>query len=210
MASSPGNFSPWAYWMLRLSAVERADGRPADAARLEARRVAPPVSISRARNARADWNPPDKYACDLNLVHALVASADPLAQNLWDLARGLDLLAGHPLVDPDRLGVVGLSHGGALALFLAALDSRVRAAIVSGYFGSLVDAHRVPWNLCGSQVRPGMLEILDHVDVGALVAPRAVLVETGTDDPIFAAPPVLDAMGALRRVHEADGAPDDE
>ncbi len=50
-----------------------------------------------------------------------------------------------------------------------------------------------------------MLEILDHVDVGALVAPRAVLVETGTDDPIFAAPPARDAVGALRRVYEADG-----
>src|SRR5262249_45262885 len=129
---------------------------------------------------RVDWNPPDKYACDLNLVHALVAGANPLAQNLWDLARALDLLAGHPLVAADRLGGVGLSYGGTLTLFLTALDTRVRAAVVSGYFGSLVDAHRVPWNLCGSQVLPGMLELLDHVDVGALVAPRALLVETGT------------------------------
>lgn len=155
---------------------------------------------------RADWNPPDKYACDLNLVHALVAGANPLAQNLWDLARALDLLAGHPLVDPGRLGVVGLSYGGTLALFLAALDSRVRAAVVSGYFGSLVDAHRVPWNLCGSQVVPRMLEVLDHVDVGALVTPRALLVESGTEDEIFAAQPARDAVAALRRVYEADGA----
>jgi dienelactone hydrolase len=157
---------------------------------------------------RADWNPPDKYACDLNLVHALVAGANPLAQNLWDLARALDLLAGHPLVDPSRLGVVGLSYGGTLALFLAALDSRVRATVVSGYFGSLVDAHRVPWNLCGSQVLPGMLELLDHVDVGALVGPRALLVETGTEDPIFAAQPAREAVAALRHVYEADGAAD--
>jgi dienelactone hydrolase len=157
---------------------------------------------------RADWNPPDKYACDLNLVHALVVGANPLAQNLWDLARALDLLAGHPLVDPSRLGVAGLSYGGTLALFLAALDSRVRAAVVSGYFGSLVDAHRVPWNLCGSQVLPGMLELLDHVDVGALVGPRALLVETGTEDPIFAVQPARDAVAALRHVYEADGAAD--
>ena len=70
---------------------------------------------------RTDWLPPDKYGCDLNLVHAVAAGANPLAQNLWDLARGLDVLEQHPLVDPDRIGMVGLSYGGTSTLFLAAL-----------------------------------------------------------------------------------------
>lgn len=307
MARRARNFSPWAYWMLRLAAVERADPCPTQAGRAELDawrqrfrsrllealgpspeivtlntekfddedagsyrrtrvvfdaepamsvpayllvphdRVAPGPAVLavhghgpgkdevcgltesdendyahrlaergyivlapdlRCFGERADWNPPDKYACDVNLVHALAAGANPLAQNLLDLGRALDLLTGHPLVDPDRLGVVGVSYGGTMALFLAALDIRVRAAVVSGYFGSLVDAHRVPWNLCGSQVLPGMLELLDHVDVGALVAPRALLVETGSEDQIFAAQPARDAVAELRHVYEADGAGD--
>ena len=61
---------------------------------------------------RADWNPPDHYACDTNLVHAVMAGWSPLTQNLWDLARSLDVLAAHPLVDPRRIGAVGLSYGG--------------------------------------------------------------------------------------------------
>ena len=36
---------------------------------------------------RADWNPPDHYACDTNLVHQFMAGWTPLTQNLWDLAR---------------------------------------------------------------------------------------------------------------------------
>ncbi|HUO47453.1 MAG TPA: alpha/beta hydrolase family protein, partial [Acidimicrobiales bacterium] len=49
---------------------------------------------------RADWNPPDHYGCDTNLVHAVMAGVSPLAQNLWDLARCLDVLGAQPLVDP--------------------------------------------------------------------------------------------------------------
>ena len=51
---------------------------------------------------RADWNPPDHYACDTNLVHQVMGGWNPLTQNLWDLARALDVLESHPLVDPAR------------------------------------------------------------------------------------------------------------
>ena len=131
---------------------------------------------------RADWTPPDHYICDTNLVHAVMAGENPLAQNLWDLARCLDVLELHPLVDPARLGMVGLSYGGTVTLFLAAWDERVAACVVSGYFSSWAEAHKMPWNMCGSQVLVGMLGQLEHVDLGALVAPRPMLIESGTGD----------------------------
>lgn len=155
---------------------------------------------------RTDWAPPDKYLCDLNLVHAYAAGTSPLAQNLWDLQRALDVLEQHPLVDPARIGMVGLSYGGTMTLFLAALDERVRAAVVSGYFNAWRDCHRVPWNLCGSQVLPGVLDELDHVDLGALVAPRPLLVETGTDDPIFPVDAATREVARLAHVYAALGA----
>ncbi len=157
---------------------------------------------------RRDWNPPEKYGCDLNLVHAVVAGANPLAQNLWDLARALDVLEQHPLVDPARIGMVGLSYGGTCTLFLSALDDRVAAAVVSGYFSSWSESHRVPWNLCGSQVLPGMLTELEPLAVAALVAPRPLLVETGTEDVIFPVAAAVPEMARLRVVYEALGAPD--
>ena len=117
---------------------------------------------------RTDWNPPDRYECDWNLVSATMAGASPLTQNLWDLRCSLDVLAQHPLVDPQRIGAAGLSYGGTGTLFLAAIDDRVKAAVVSGYFSSWAAAHRVPWNMCGSQVLPDLLGGLEHVDLGAL------------------------------------------
>jgi dienelactone hydrolase len=157
---------------------------------------------------RADWTPPDKYGCDLNLVHAVMAGVNPLADNLWDLARALDVLEQHPLVDPARIGMVGLSYGGTVTLFLAALDERVHAAVVSGFFSSWIAAHRVPWNMCGSQVLPGMLGALEHVHLGALVAPRPLLVETGTQDPLFPVDVARPEMVTLARVYRALGVPE--
>ncbi len=155
---------------------------------------------------RADWNPPDHYGCDTNLVHATMAGWNPLTQNLWDLSRSLDVLSEHPLVDPSRIGVVGLSYGGTLSLLLAAWDPRVAASVVSGYFSSWAESHRVPWNMCGSQVLWGMLGHLEHVDLGALVAPRPLLVETGTDDMLFPLASASASMGELRAVYARFGA----
>jgi len=157
---------------------------------------------------RLDWNPPDHYACDTNLVHAVMAGLNPLAQNLWDMARALDVLEAHPLVDPARLGVVGLSYGGTMTLFLAAWDRRVAAAVVSGYFSSWAESHKMPWNMCGSQVMPGMLGRIEHVDLGALVAPRPLLVETGVEDDLFPAPVATKGVERLLAVYGALGAPE--
>jgi dienelactone hydrolase len=151
---------------------------------------------------RADWNPPDHYACDTNLVHAVMAGWRPMTQNLWDMARCLDVLSAHPLVDPRRIGAVGLSYGGTMTLLLSAWDQRVAAAVVSGYFSSWAESHKMPWNMCGSQVLPGMLGEIEHVDLGALVAPRPLLVETGTEDILFPQAAAEGAMAQLRLVYE--------
>ena len=50
---------------------------------------------------------------------------------LWDAVRSLDYLAGHPLVDPKRLASTGQSGGGTLTMLLAAVDDRLRTAVVA-------------------------------------------------------------------------------
>ncbi|GIU88679.1 MAG: hypothetical protein KatS3mg009_3194 [Acidimicrobiia bacterium] len=148
------------------------------------------------------------FDCDWPLVCAVMAGVSPLAQNLHDLRCALDVLAAHPLVDPGRIGVAGWSYGGTLALFLAALDERVRAAVVSSFFSSWRAAHAVPWNMCGSQVLWGMLGRIEHLDVAALVAPRALAIESSEDDVMFPAAVARAEVARLRRVYRHLGAPD--
>jgi dienelactone hydrolase len=191
----------------RICGLEPDDPPGADYAAELARRghvvLAPDM---RCFGERLDWNPEDHYACDTNLVHQVMAGWSPLTQNLWDCGRALDVLAEHPLVDPDRMGVVGFSYGGTISLFLAAADPRVAAAVVSGYFSSWSEAHKMPWNMCGSQVLPGMLGMMEHADVGALIAPRPLFVETGREDPLFPVSAAEQSVSRLRRVYEHLGA----
>jgi dienelactone hydrolase len=158
---------------------------------------------------RSEWMPDDLYHCNWDLVCATMAGIVPLERNLWDLQRALDVLIGHPLVDPDRVAAAGLSYGGTCTLFLAALDERVKAAVVSGYLASWGAAHRVPWNMCGSQVMPGQLGAIEHLDLGSLVAPRPLLVESGTQDLIFPADAAAETVAGLRAVYAHLGAPND-
>ena len=121
---------------------------------------------------RADWQPRRQVPLRREPRPRGRRRREPArAEPLGPPACALDVLAEDPLVDAGRLGVVGFSYGATMTLFLAALDDRVRAAVVSGYLSSWKAAHRVPWNLCGSQVLPGMLGTIEHVDVAALVAP---------------------------------------
>jgi dienelactone hydrolase len=155
---------------------------------------------------RSDWVPADKYHCDWDLVCATMAGVVPHSRNLWDLRRSLDVLATHPLVDAGRIGAAGLSYGATCTLFLAAVDDRVRAAIVAGYLSSWRSAHTVPWNMCGSQILPGQIGAIEHLDIASLIAPRALLVENGTEDVLFPVDAARATVESLRRVYEHVGA----
>src|SRR5439155_6530289 len=54
----------------------------------------------------------------------------------WDDIRTVDYLARRPGVDPNRIGCVGLSVGGLRSCHLAALDDRIKAAVVVGWMAS--------------------------------------------------------------------------
>ncbi len=157
---------------------------------------------------RADWEPEDRYLCDGNLVHATMAGTNPMTLNLWDLMRSIDVLLDHQLVDETRVGVVGFSYGATLALFLSALDDRVAATVVSGYFSSWAESHKVPWNMCGSQVFSGMLGEFEHVDLGALICPRPLLIETGSEDLLFPLSAAQRSIEELQKVYLAFGVSD--
>src|ERR1700686_3365892 len=122
------------------------------------------------------------------------------------MARALDVLEADPLVEPGRIAMAGLSYGGTMTLFLAAWDERVAASVVSGYFSSWAESHKMPWNMCGSQIMFGMLGRLEHEDLGALVAPRPMLVESGSADELFPVASATESVRRTRLVYERHGA----
>ncbi len=131
-----------------------------------------------------------------------------LALNIWDARRSIDLLQTLPFVDPDRIGMTGLSYGGTMTTYTTALDTRIKAAAVSGYLSTLDDAMsmRGTGNYCGAQYLPGLLNWGDIPDVFGLIAPRPLLIESGMNDNCFIFEDTSRAYDLLRAIYGAAGA----
>src|SRR5438105_2434088 len=56
-------------------------------------------------------------------------------EQVEDTRNALTFLAKHPAVDPARIGVIGSSFGGAVAVYTGGVDERVAAIISSGGWG---------------------------------------------------------------------------
>jgi dienelactone hydrolase len=145
-------------------------------------------------------------SCHEDVGAALMLGETVLGWRVWDAMRALDLLAARPGVDPGRLGVAGISGGGTTALFTAALDERVRAAVISGYLNTFADSILAVHHCIDNYV-PGLALVADMADVAALIAPRALFVENGREDEIFPVAGFDAAVARLREVYAAAGVP---
>jgi len=119
---------------------------------------------------------------------------------LWDLQRALDVLTALPEVDGDRIGCYGLSLGGEMTLFAAATDTRIRAACISGFFCSYASSFLAEQH-CGCGYVHGLARELEHVDIAALIAPRPLIVESATRDPIFPVEVARENATQLREIY---------
>lgn len=123
-----------------------------------------------------------------------------------DAIRAVDVLGAEVTVDPDRIGTGGMSLGGEIALFLGALDHRVRAVVVQGFLSSFRGTlmNRVH-DIC--QYVPGLGVEIDFADVAMLIAPRPLLFVIGRRDPVFPLNDANRAYFSIRRGFELVGAP---
>lgn len=128
----------------------------------------------------------------------------------WDDIRTVDYLATRPEVDRTRIGCVGLSVGGLRSCHLAALDDRVKAAVVVGWMTSIpAQLKRHVVNTIGhTKVVPGLYRHLDYPDVASLAMPSALLVINGRKDTLFAPEGVRAAFDKLTACYQKAGAPE--
>jgi dienelactone hydrolase len=142
---------------------------------------------------------------------ALVKAGDemrrqPLTLLAYVASTCLTALAQMPEVNPDRIGIIGLSYGGKWSMFASCLDARFACAVWSDpgivfnekdsnvnywepwYLGNDPKVKRKPGVPSAQNPRTGLYKELidageDLVDLHALMAPRPVLVGGGVQDP---------------------------
>ena len=97
---------------------------------------------------------------------------------------------------------MGISGGGTCTLFTAALDTRIRAAFVSGYLNIFRDCI-LSISHCMDNYVPGILNWAEMYDVAGLIAPRVLFAESGDRDRIFPATSAVESFAKVKRVYEA-------
>ncbi|MEW6754323.1 MAG: alpha/beta hydrolase family protein [Candidatus Latescibacterota bacterium] len=153
----------------------------------------------RALAGGRDW-------CNLYYLHATMLGMTPLSINVAHGRQATDVVCGLPQVDGERLGVMGLSGGGTMTLWMALCDERFRAIEIICY-SDLWEAFGVrDINYCGMQVAPGLFGLVDLPDLQGLLAPRPLLVDIGVHDTCFRVETAVACYRHVEAIYRAAGA----
>ncbi len=124
---------------------------------------------------------------------------------VWDGIRAIDVLLSRPEVDPSRLGMNGISGGGNMTAFIAAIDDRILAAAPECWITSFDYLLKSEAPQDSEQNLVGMIKNgLDHADFLEIRAPKPTLIMATTRD-FFSIQGTRDAFQEAKKAFEAMG-----
>ncbi|WP_145344533.1 alpha/beta hydrolase family protein [Rosistilla ulvae] len=149
-----------------------------------------------------------RRSCTQMTMDSLLLGMTPQGLRCWDAMRVIDFLQSREgEVDPEKIGVAGLSGGGTLSMYLPVLDDRVKLAMIGGAF-STYRSSIFPIRHCICNCLPRIMQYAEMDDVVALYAPRPVLLINGVKDPIFPIDGAREGFDTLQQVYTLLGKPD--
>ena len=127
-----------------------------------------------------------------------------MALQLWNGVRAVDFLETLPDVDADRIGCTGASGGGTQTFMLTAIDDRIKVSAPV----NMISAHMQGGCLCENA--PNLRVDISNIEIGALMAPKPLLLVSATGDwtrntPTVESPAIRSIyahFGAEDKVHE--------
>lgn len=152
-------------------------------------------------NGGRDW-------CNLYYLHATMLGTTSIAINVSQGMAATSFAGSLPYVDAKRLGVMGLSGGGTMTLWMALCDRRFKAAEIICYSDLWAYFGIRDLNYCGMQVAPGLYKLVDLPDAQGLIAPRPLLIDIGANDTCFKVDTAMACFKQLRKIYAAAGVPD--
>jgi len=139
--------------------------------------------------------------------HYMMHGRTLLGERVWEGMLAIQYLMGRDDIIANQLACVGFSGGATTALFLSALDERIRKTVIMGYLCSL-NQSILGMEHCECNYVPDLLTLGDTGDIAGLIAPRPVQVISGETDPIFPIVGVREQYEVLEKVYRVFGADD--
>jgi hypothetical protein len=166
-----------------------------------------PMAFGYRRDAITVEKGPTVSACQPAAGSALLMGQTMIGWRVWDIMRAVDWIGTRPELDSQRIGCMGISGGGTCTQFSTALDTRIKAAFVSGYLNTFRDSI-MSLSHCIDNYVPGILNWAENYDVAGLIAPRPFFSEGGSHDPIFPVAATRESFMRVQKVYGVFGALD--
>jgi dienelactone hydrolase len=137
------------------------------------------------------------------------AGYTPAGVECWNGVRAIDYLVGRPDVDAERIGVTGISGGGAATIWIAAADERVKCAVpVSGMSDlECYVSHKVINGHCDCMLLYNTYG-WNWTTIAALIAPRPLLFVNSDADSLFPMDGNRRIIDRLRQAYKLYDKPD--
>ncbi len=175
-------------------------------ARLGHRVVAPILFGTMERETRGlkpDW----RDICREWSIEADALGVTLLAARLFDAQVAYRFALRLEDVDRDRIGCIGLSMGGELSLYLAAIEPGIEACVSAGFLSTFESLLLRKRNCQCYSIRDWP-RYFDMPDLAACIAPRPLLIQKGHEDPCFDPGDVARAFELVHEVYRRFGSGD--
>jgi len=166
-----------------------------------------PMGFGHRRDARTRERGISDSACQPVAGSALLLGQTILGWRVWDIMSAIDWIQMRPELDAARIGCMGISGGGTCTQFASALDTRIKAAFVSGYLNTFRDSI-MSISHCMDNYVPGILNWAENYDIASLIAPRHFFSEGGDHDHIFPVDSTRASFAKVKRTYEVFGVPE--
>ena len=148
-----------------------------------------------------------KSKCGDAFLCALMLGRNLIGERVYDVDRAIDYLKSRDDVNMNRIGVMGHSGGGTVAIYAGAILPRISFIMPSGSFCTYKDSWLSIVHCCCGYI-PGLYEVAEYADLTGLLAPRPVVIVAGKGDHIQPIKGVREAFQNLKQIYRAAGAED--
>ncbi|WP_173917208.1 dienelactone hydrolase family protein [Halobacillus sp. Marseille-Q1614] len=156
------------------------------------------------RRLQKDKEKENVNSCYRLAVHLLMNSKTLAGLRVFEMKGALDIIRQE---ERGKIGVMGFSGGGWIAALLAVLDSRIDAAVLSGFAGTFKGSILAS-DHCLDNYIPGLLQVGELPEILELIAPRPLFIETGREDTTFPSVEAEKAYHILKGIYGDAGASD--
>jgi dienelactone hydrolase len=142
-----------------------------------------------------------RTSCRKSSFNSMLLGHPIIGGKVWDIIRAIDYLQIREEVYPEKIACLGLSMGGTITMYTAAVEERIKIAVISCYLNTFKDSI-MAMEHCECNYLPGILRYGEMYDICGLIAPRPLLIESGKNDPIFPFYASEFAFNKVKRVYE--------